>query len=505
MIDNLSAFFHAIYDEEFGLLPTNASIKPVHIANGLGRALVGRTYDSDALAQFLRRSILNQTTRVQVERNPNSMILENYVDAFTSRDSGILDQDALSRLRSLAEGVLATDRAVFGEAAMSSYTLSNETLLTRDLSDVRCGAFIAELLNAGTVGDAATHIRTLLASDDDPWSTLALPMMQFALPRTFAAGDDPPQHTLLAIDADGNLASHTLSRLRASFDRLARFEQGRGSKLNSLRRMVMFSCFVIHVHLVARYSETDERAPRPPILIDMFDGSRTSLRNASRASLRAAGDVLEALISRRIRERIAKELEAANIDDIVAAFPEGRKRVRTRVREGFDAYRGAYRNQEDQNSDLDALSEALWQVGTEDLIHPVEFLTELGRRAGFLTPWTNTGRGGKLQKRYGITTEFLEALVAATVEPGQPLDFPEFLDALRENYGIIVGQRADDQVVRCNNLSGIPFGTPTSVAEEDLRLNVEALRRAILEAGYAKAYADGQTVITTDPESMAVL
>jgi hypothetical protein len=505
VIDNLSDFLQEIYDEEFGLLPTNASIKPVHIANGLGRALVGRTYDSDALARFLRRSILNQTTRVQEERNPNSMILEGYAEAFTSRDSGIIDQDALSKLRSLAEGVLATDKAVFGEAAKSSYTLSNETLLTRDPSDVHCGTFIAELLNAGSEGDAATHIRRLLASDDDPWSTLALPMMQFALPLTSAAaGDDPPRHTLLATDAHGNVASPTLSKLRASFDRLARFEHGRGSKLNSLRRMVMFSCFVIHVHLVARYSETDDGAPRPPILIDMFDGSRTSLRNASRASLRAAGDVLEALISRRLRQRIAKELEVASIEDIVSALPEGKRGVRSRVRQGFDAYRRAYRH-EDQNSDLDALSEALWQVGTEDLNHPVEFLTELGRRAGYLTPWANSGRGGKLQKRYGITTEFLETLVAATVAPGQPLDFPEFLDALRANYGIIVGQRSDDQVVRCNNLSGLPFGTPTSVAEEDLRLNVEALRRAILEAGYAKAYADGQTVITTDPESMAIL
>lgn len=505
MIDNLSSFFQKIYHEDFGLLPTNASIKPVHIANGLGRALTGRVYESDALARFLRRSILNQTIRVQVERNPNSMILDQYGDAFASRDSGIINQDALSKLRSLAEGVLATDKAVFGEAAMSSYTLSNETLLTRDPSDVHCGAFIAGLLTAGTVGDAATHIRELLASDDDPWSTLALPMMQFASPSKSAAGDVQSQHRLLATDTDGNLASPTLSRLRSSLDRLARFEQGRGSKLNSLRRMVMFSCFVIHVHLVARYSEIDEKAPRPPILIDMFDGSRTSLRNASRASLRAAGDVLEALISRRIRERVVEELNVVtNIDDIIAAIPEGKKRVRTRVREGFGAYSSAYRDHS-QNSDLDALSEALWQVGIEDLIHPVEFLTELGRRAGYLTPWSNNGRGGKLQKRYGVTTEFLETLVAATVEPDRPLDFPEFLDALRKNYGIVVGQRSDDQVVRCNNLSGIPFGTPTSVAEEDLRLNVEALRRAILEAGYAKAYADGQTVITTAPESMAVL
>ncbi|RKT52804.1 hypothetical protein [Saccharothrix australiensis] len=501
MITDLKALFNDIYNDVFNLLPTSTSIKPVHVANGLGRALVGRTYDSDALAHFLRRSILNQKSRVQEERFPNGIILNDYGRAFTGRDSDTVDSDALSTLRSLAEGVLAADKAVFSDAAQSSYTLSNEKLLTRDPSDHRCGIFLAELLTAGQEGDAATHIRDILLIDDDPWSTLAMPMMQFAQPSKVesVATSDHGQTTYspLTIDATGTIVSPTLRRLRASLDRLARFEQNSGSKLNSLRRMVMFSCFVIHVHLISRYSEVVDGAPHPPILIDMFDGSRTSLRNASRASLRAAGDVLETLILRRIRDRISEQVETVGADQMILNLPA---RTQQRIRNGFDAYR-----HDDQASELEAISEAFWQVATEEKNHPVGFLTELGRRAGYLTPWANSGRGGRLQKRYGITTEFLETLVAATVEPDQPLDFPEFLDKLRINYGIVAGQRTDDQIVRHNNLSGKPFGTPTSVNEEDLRLNVEALRSAILEAGYAKAYADGQTVITTDPESLTVL
>lgn len=501
MITNLRTFLNGIYEEVFDLLPTNTSIKPVHVANGLGRALVGRAYDSDALAQFLRRSILDQKARVQKERHPNSAILDQYGIAFTGRDGAAVDLDSLSTLRSLAEDVLASDKAVFGEAARSSYTLSNETHLTSDPSDHRCGIFLARLLTAGQPGDAAEHIRHLLSINDDPWSTLAMPMMEFAKPyevESAPTSDNGQRHYApLDVDTTGAITSPTLARLRTSIDRLARFEQGSGSKVNSLRRMVMFSCFAVHVHLVARYSELVKGAPRPPILIDMFDGSRTSLRNASRASLRAAGDVLEALMLRRIQEQISERVEAVGVDQMILDLPV---EMQLRVRHGFDAYR-----HEDRASDLEALSETFWQVATEEKNHPVGFLTELGRRAGYLTPWANSGRGGRLQKRYGITTEFLETLVAATVEPDQPLDFPEFLHQLRINYGIVAGQRSDDQIVRCNNLAEKPFGTPTSVSEEDLRLNVEALRSAILEAGYAKAYADGQTVITTDPESLTVL
>ena len=132
--------------------------------------------------------------------------------------------------------------------------------------------------------------------------------------------------------------------------------------------------------------------------------------------------------------------------------------------------------------------------------HPIGALVELGRRAGFLTPWSNAGRGGKLQKRYTATAEFLETLVAATVAPDDPLEFPEFLERLRDDYGIVLGRPQDDLLIRHNNLHGFHFGPPTSINEEDLRRNVHQLRALILESGYGKSYADGRTIVTTAPE-----
>ena len=85
--------------------------------------------------------------------------------------------------------------------------------------------------------------------------------------------------------------------------------------------------------------------------------------------------------------------------------------------------------------------------------HPIGSLVELGRRAGFLSPWANSGRGGKLRKRYTATAEFLETLVAATVDPNEPLEFPEFLDRLKDDFGILVGRPEDDPIIRRNNLS----------------------------------------------------
>ena len=53
--NDTSSLLARFYDEEFGFPLTNFSIKPVHVANGLARALVGRTYDTSAVTQLVRR------------------------------------------------------------------------------------------------------------------------------------------------------------------------------------------------------------------------------------------------------------------------------------------------------------------------------------------------------------------------------------------------------------------------------------------------------------------
>jgi hypothetical protein len=506
-----------LYDEEFGLRPTNFSIKPVHIANGLARNLTGRSYRSTALAQVLRRWIRDQKLGLDIERHPTRGVgqtvgvLDRYPEAFEARRDGVIDTTRVNNLRALGFDVLGADGAVFDDPDKSSYTISNERMITRDPSDNRCGQFLARLLVGGGDGDAATLLRDLLQRETDPWTVLALPLLELADNREENPSAEQLQLAgradhLFALGSNGGFDSPTMQNLRDSFDRLARFERHEGSKLNSLRRLVLFGCFAIHVQMCARWSEASPEAPRPPIVFDMFDGGRPSIRDASRAALRAAGDAIEGRLSERIRDHfstfVTSEQDArAVLDEQEQLEPQTRrKRFTPELVRRFDVHLEA------GLSPAETLAEAFLEVGYEATRgHPVGFLTELGRRAGYLTPWANQGRGGKLQKRYGITAEFLETLVAATVEPDEPLDLPEFLEVLRSNYGIVVGRRGDDEVIRANNLNGATFGTPTSIAEEDLRGNVEALRRSILEIGFAKAYADGQTVITAKPEGHALL
>ncbi len=483
----------AVCDQELGFQPLNFSIKPVHVANGLARGLTRRSYKTDAVARTLRRYVVKQNLGVEQERYPNAEILEQYGNAFEPLHSSEPNLQRLSRLRALALDVLGADSAVFPQEDKTSYTLTNERFITKDISDRGSGLFIARLLEAGDdkAADAKRLLLDLLSSESDAWTTLALPLLQFGAVRQESEEATASDHLFTIIDE--KLASPTLAHLREHFDRLARFERAGGSKLNSLRRLVLFGCFALHVHAISRWSEQAEQPKRPPILLDMFDGSVTSVRDASRASLRAAGDAIEFLILDCFRKHVESlGTSHSQLSSALAEQGAGEPLV-----ESFETFRAG------GGEPVDALARALVDVAFEEAReHPLGSLVELGRRAGFLSPWANSGRGGKLQKRYTATAEFLETLVAAIVEPDEPLEFPEFLDRLSDELGILAGRPEDDTVIRRNNVFPGQFGPPTSINEEDLRRNVAELRHLLIETGYGKSYADGRTIVTAEPEEL---
>lgn len=487
----------SVFDEEFGFRLTNFSIKPVHVANGLARALAGRTYDTTAVTRLVRRYVRNQRLGVDEERYPNAEIIADYASAFASSNGHGPDALKVTRLRSLAFDVLAADGAVF--PTQQSFTLSNERFITTDLSDVRMGLFLSRLLTAEPEGriEAADYLRELLQSESDPWTTLALPVLEFGDAREETPSAEVAERIAksghLFETSNGELVSPTLRNLRDAYDRLARFERHSGSKLNSLRRLMLFGCFVLHVHAVSRWSEREDHAPRPPILLDLFDGTLVSVAVASRATLRAAGDAIDGVIRSRFHEHVVAEYGTTGKQIDAALLESG---LGDRVEAPYATYC------EGGTEPADALARAMAEDAVDrEREAPIGSLIELGRRAGFLAPWSNQGRGGKLRKRYTATAEFLETLVAATIEPDDPAEFPEFLERLRDYFGVVVGRPEDDAVIRHTNLRDEEFWPPVvSINEEDLRRNVEEFRELLVESGYAKAYADGRTMVTTRPE-----
>jgi hypothetical protein len=328
-----------IYNEDLGFLPTNKVVKPVHVANGFARALTGRSYDTRPLTQLVKRYVEDQRQSVVVEANTNQAILSAYASAFVPKNGIEVDEIAVGDLRALAYGALAADGAVFSDADKSSFTLSNERFVTKDPSDRRAGLFLSRLVTAGSSGAAAEELLRALRSESDPWTVLASPMLSLARhreerPTAVAAQVAALADHLFAFETSGVLSSPTLRNLRATYDRLARLESVESSTLNSLRRLVLFGCFVLHVHLLARWSEVDPGRPRPPILLDLFDGERPALRDASRATVRAAGDAVEGLLTFRMTSLLTSLTnDAGGVDAFLAELASDHADTAGKVRE----------------------------------------------------------------------------------------------------------------------------------------------------------------------------
>lgn len=491
-----------IYDEDFGFLPTNSSMKPVHVANGLCRRLVGVTTDHTPLARVLRQYVKNQKGGFMDERDPNASILADFGDRFKDGYGNAPSDEDLTAFRSLAKETLGADAAVFS-SNQASFTLSHRRMISSDLSDNGSGDLLAAFLSAGSDARAtpgAALIRTLLEEDADPWTMIGWPLLDVGDQREATLAGVAQVRSerivpLVTTGAGGNFVSPTLRELRARYDQLAIYEEAYGTKLTTLRRMVLFGCFAIHVHMIRRCADVIQDGARPPILLDLFDGRRRSLREASAATLQGGFRAIEQLVLYRIHEYI-EDVCGGKVDEYLDSLPEN---------DDTAAIRGEYAAQRSGVDPVDALAEAYWKAGYSGVGpksvkgFPWHALLALGRRSGYLLPYDDRGRGGKEHKRYGANAEFAEVLVAATVEPGDPIDFDDFLDRLRESFGIVVGRRADFDIIRRNDLRlGAPLQRSVSVNENDLRANLLQFRNLIIDIGFAKSYADGRTVVTTD-------
>ena len=131
-IDTPDVLLRRIYDEEFGFLPTNKSMKPVHVANGLARRVVSETNDFRPLAKVIRQYVTKQKAGYLEERNPNSAIIEAFPDKFQDLHRNRPTDERLTSFRALAKDTLGADGAVF-ESGQSSFTLSHQRMITNDV------------------------------------------------------------------------------------------------------------------------------------------------------------------------------------------------------------------------------------------------------------------------------------------------------------------------------------------------------------------------------------
>jgi hypothetical protein len=112
----ISDILNRVFDEDVGWRPLSGSIKPVHVANGLARAIQGTHY---AVTDLNRLIVWMKHGEELKERSLDELLgstMGPAIQAFAG------DPRGFERLRRFARGMLNADNGVY--PAASSYTLT---------------------------------------------------------------------------------------------------------------------------------------------------------------------------------------------------------------------------------------------------------------------------------------------------------------------------------------------------------------------------------------------
>jgi len=484
---------NGVYDGDLGWRPASGSVKPVHVANGLFRAISGGYHDIGAL---LRLVVFEKRGRPIEGRSVEDLISDGdgLYAAFAD------DPAELQRLRRYARGILNPECAANPSAAHSSLTLTCELMVSRDTNDRRLGAFAAALLGRATDADSlAAVLQDALRVDvddgpRDPITTLVWPLL----------GSPDAGRTVPPDSRDGALvtepAQRVLSQLRQAASSLAGHERAHGNRLRKLQRATAFAVAATFAHAqgLAADGKMDER---PPLLLLADAPKGSPLADTSEQLLAAFYRRFESWLEARLAHRLS-EAHGAGISSVPVDADHARallheiefarqnmpadaeEKARQRRDEAFREACLAY-----PDDAVRAYARALCTCYLAEYSSggPRQFLERLGFRSGFLYP----SRGRTKAKRVMPAVLVLDTLVRACVPVGGMLPLEDFLESLWQRFGLLVGGRR----AKCPSDADLLRRAGLPLDDAVLSSNADAVVSRLQLMGLARCFADRVTFV----------
>jgi len=473
-----SMFFDQMIRETLFYSP-KIDFKPVHLANGLFRAICGQFADAR-----------DQHIAVYPKGSSTSEVNE--------------------RIRSVLYNILSADGALFGSANTSSYTLSHVNHITSDNHDRGTGEWLAAIL-AHDSGDGPSPVldtlRILLTQDNrqrsDEISTLTLPLIgsNFALKKyNYKMPDTPPSS--LAVDEVGAFCDPILYSIRRGFDQIimhGRFKGNYINKLDTLRYLITWGCFAVYLHLAN--SGSRDRNTRIPMILRMAEVSSPTLLQASIQSHHWVSRSVDRFLRSSMRATLDKIAKTGNyglwetdtdirnhIESMEWKASSGRKRqasdridvYKPRCLAFYDSYRSDTANQAPRTAFANAAADMIDQIVSTS---PSSVASGLGTRIGLLSPGVHS------KKHYAPIPNLLEVLVRATIPPKEQWTIDRLANYWAYHYGMLFGVLGDE------NERLAEWGI-SAIDGSELYNNTDTLATILELSGYARRYADGVVLVS---------
>ena len=461
-------------------------IKPVHIANALMRSehrVVGRMSVLQQLFEgTLARNSLDK--RVAAVRS----MIDSQRDRWGAlgQASDLKASPLMTKVLPLIRTLLGADGAAFGTSPdLSSFSSPTALTVTGDPSDDGAGAFIHSLWG-GHADAARLPILDLLsglssptkdAAQMDDLSALLAPLVDKTRPRSSTA----------ALSEEEVVYSPVEQRLRQAANRLCAYERElQPNPISSLQRIVLLAALSMFAHAATRAHENAGAMERV-LLLDASNDHYSPIAQAStRCVAHLLGDASDYMAS------VLNDLLTAQVPD----WPQMPLGALNKLLEGaglppLERNSPLARRIEEIAADAEDPEEIRREVADE-LIRQAEgsqrrgldgYLRMLGIRAGFLYPIQKNPH-----KRLNPADRTLEVLVATAIDvAAPPVEYRDFLEQLRQQWGVVVGGRIDD----AGELARAGIQVPPRALSE----NSERFLTRLESLGLARRLADSVAVV----------
>ncbi|MBM3523790.1 MAG: hypothetical protein FJX57_12590, partial [Alphaproteobacteria bacterium] len=296
---NIGEVLNGVFDDDLGWHPASGAIKPVHVANGVVRAIQGRHYDLQVLNHFA----------IPWKRKGQSLDEERSFEALSKDHADQLgylarNREQFEKTRNYVLGLVNADRAVFPSAEHSSFSLTNGLLATRDHNDRGLGEFGAFMLGEGpdSLRDAVAAA-TQVQRPSDPITAVLWPLLVDRVGRETRQGEDPRSERFARVSRQKHNRA-IFEALREAGASLASHERGHGNGLKTLQRSVHFACIATFAHAQAAASN-GALEQRVPGLVAIAGQRRSDVALASENSVESIFLAFEHWLGERLANRIA--------------------------------------------------------------------------------------------------------------------------------------------------------------------------------------------------------
>lgn len=436
----------AISDEIYrrhGYRFMEAKIKPVHIANSLMRnehLCVGRM---GVLEQLFEATLNRNTIDRRLEAAQSLLDTQRERWGRLGETDDLRASNLMTKVLPLIRTLLGADGAVFGSSPeWSSFSSPTALTVTPDASDDGAGGFVHRLWGGFDNSERLEILNLLnaLTAPDKPPSELD-DLSALLAPLVEGTKKKVPQ-LVTSEDLSGHYSLVELS-LRAAADSLASYEHKlQPNPIATLQRIILLAALSVFTHASTRPKERYSGLDRPLLL----DATGDRYSNVADASTRCVSqliadarsymaDVLRDLLRATSATWYTNPINALN--SILEAHGHAPIDQKNKLIEKImDVI--AESDPEDVEREL-----------SEEIIRTLEgssgrgldgYLRLLGVRSGLLYPQQKNPN-----KRLVPTDRTLEVLVASSIDVNaRPLEYRDFLDALRQRWNIIVGGGIDD-------------------------------------------------------------